>query len=68
MHQTNLDGKVSGVSQWVARLTRNRSVVSSSTIKGLIGLFTLVALYWLVPGTDLSVTHISKNVLLIELV
>ena len=44
------------VVQWVARLTHNRSVVSSNPIKGT----TLMAKNWLVPGTDSSLISESN--------
>ena len=46
-----------GVAKRVARLTRNVEVLGSSPIKGprcFPETFTLIALYWLVPGTDSS--------------
>jgi len=52
--------------RWIARLTRNVKDVGSSPIKGTRCFiehdiyFTLIAYYWLVPGTDSSVISQSN--------
>jgi len=58
MHQGRCDYNYvtrGSVVQWIAHPTRYKSIVSLKTRN-----FTLVAEYWLIPGTDLSIISQSN--------
>ena len=60
-----------GVAQWVARLTHDRWIPVSCEFEHhqrpllfhWARNLTLIASYWLVPGTDLSMIYLSKKLL-----